>query len=266
MLMTRNGHADLVALMDGVKMVRGLAIKPAGSLYCYDPLPKSALRSALAPVFSRKLIPPERYELHWFHPIVFPRFSSPELGESYVAEFFWKHTLVPSDQPFRPPVLRHPPREWAPKGWKEGEYILVNATSGWKKKMWTVDGWTRVLQSLGPGHRFVLTHGSADWQKAHCASIATATSSALQTTTMREFLWLCANARAVLTVDGSASHLAAAFGVKCFTLFGPTCPAHWHRPAPGHLAFQAPADTKGLRRLRDLDAEPVIEALSALGL
>lgn len=265
-LMTRNGHADLVSLLPGVRFVKGLATVPARALYCFDPLNKSAVRSLLAPVRQRHLIPPERAELQWYHPLIFPPVSNPELGDSYVAEFFWQNTPVPARSPFRPPALERPPDDWAPEGWKKGDFILVNPTAGWKKKMWTVGGWTRLLGSLGQGSRFVLTNGGAVWQSAHCAGIAKATGAAVLSTSMRQFLWLCANARAVLTVDGSASHLAAAFGVPCFTLFGPTSLANWHRPAPGHLAFQAPADAGGSRRLRNLEPEPVIEALAALGL
>lgn len=265
-LMTRNGHADLVALMPGVEVTRGLALAPARDLYCFDPLNKSALRSLLAPVFKRHLIRPEDRELRWYHPLVFSGHRNPELGDAYVAEFFWTHTPVPANGPFRPPVLSLPPDEWAPSGWKEREFLLVNPTSGWKRKMWTETGWTDVLRSLGGRYSFVLTNAGDTWQRLHCEEIAAATGAAIQATTLREFLWLCARARAVLTVDGAASHLAAAFGVTCFTLFGPTQLAHWHRPAPNHIAFQAPKNDKGVRSLRKLESRSVIEALAPLGL
>jgi ADP-heptose:LPS heptosyltransferase len=130
--------------------------------------------------------------------------------------------------------------------------------------MWTVDGWAAVLRAIGGP--FVLTNAGAGWQSEHCGKIAAATGAVIQPTTLRQFLWLCANARAVLTVDGAASHLAAAFGVKCFTVFGPSSLANWHRPAPGHIAFQAPPDNAGARILKKLAPGPVVEALSALGL
>lgn len=264
--MTRNGHADLVALMPGVKMNRGPALAPAQVLYCFDPLSKSAFRSLLAPVLKRHLIRPLDSELNWYHPLIFSRHRNPELGDSYVAEYFWTNTPVPANGPFRPPALSPPPDAWAPAGWKAREFTLVNPTAGWRKKMWTAAGWSKVLQSLDRSHRFVLTNAGAGWQKTHCEEIATATGAVIQTTTLREFLWLCANARAVLTVDGAASHLAAAFGVKCFTLFGPTLLAQWHRPAPDHIAFQAPSNESGIRSLRKLGAEEVIAALAPLGL
>jgi ADP-heptose:LPS heptosyltransferase len=266
MLMTRNGHADVVELMEGVQFVKGMPLRPADALYCFDPLTKSSLRSALAPAGRRFLIAPEKRESQWFHPLLFSRPTNPDLRDSYIAEYFWQHTPVPAAMPFRPPVLRPPPREWAPAGWEPGSYVLVNATSGWKKKMWSIKGWTSVLNALPRDYPCVLTSVGSGWQKEHCEAIASATGSVLQPTTMRQFLWLCANARAVLTVDGAASHLASAFSVPCLTIFGPTSLAHWHRPAPNHVAYQAPPDNDGKRRLRKLDPAPVIEAMAKLGI
>jgi len=260
-LMTRNGHADLVRLMPGVEVVRGIALTPSSSLYCFDPLNKSALRSLTAPVAHRHLIPPERAELQWYHRFLFPSPSNPELGDSYVAEFFWNHTPVPCKHGFRPPVLSPPPSDWAPQGFLPQNFVLVNPTAGWRKKMWTIEGWTSLLHSIGK-QNFVLTNAGSAWQADHCRAISESTGASIQSTSMKQFLWLCANARMVMTVDGAASHLAAAFGVPCFTLFGPTSIANWHRPAPDHAAYQAPPDSDGVRRLRKVPPEPVVEALS----
>jgi ADP-heptose:LPS heptosyltransferase len=259
-LMTRNGHADLVRLMSGVETVRGQPLVPSGDLYCFDPLNKSALRSLLAPVARRHLVIPERAELAWYHRFLFPVPTGPELGDSYVAEFFWERTPVPATGGFRPPRLAAPPGDWAPDARPADGFVLVNPTAGWRKKSWTAGGWVALLRSLGP-QNLILTGGGADWQRGQCREIADAVRGKFSGTSLREFLWLCANARAVLTVDGSASHLAAAFGVPCFTLFGPTSLANWHRPGPGHAAFQAAPDTDGVRRLRKIPPEPVIAAL-----
>jgi len=259
-LMTRNGHADVVSLMEGVRAVKGLPLRPSEALYCFDPLNKSALRSFLAPAWKKHLVAPEKWELHWHHPFVFPRTSNPDMTDTYIAEYFWQHTPVPAAKPFRPPVLTPPPDGWAPEGRSPGGYVLLNATSGWKKKMWTAEGWTAVLKSLGTDCPVILTSAGTQWQLAHCGRITAATGSTFLTTTPKQFLWLCANARMVLTVDGAASHLAAAFGVPCFTLFGPTSVAHWHRPAPNHVAYQAPPGSDGACRLRMLPPEPVVEA------
>ena len=265
-LLTRSGHAPLVELMEGVKYVSGAAMAPASHLYCFDPLGKSAFRSTLTPVSNRLLVIPERRELRWFHPLLFPKIKTPELGDEYIAEFFWKNTPVPTANDFRPPRLQRPPESWAPAGVAPRSYVLVNATAGWRMKMWTASGWAETLrahESLGP---FLLTNGGQMWQTTHCGEIVSKVSDIARTieTDLRAFLWLCANARAVLTVDGSASHLAGAFGVPSLTLFGPTNIHHWHREAPLQSALRAPVDKDGKRRLRKLGADPVIEAVARL--
>lgn len=83
-------------------------------------------------------------------------------------------------------------------------------------------------------------------------------------TSLREFLWLCASARLVVTVDGAASHLASAFGVPALTLFGPTPVVHWHRPSPRSVALVADASRDGKRRLRNLPPAPVLHAVREL--
>jgi len=265
-LLTRSGHAPLAGLIPGVRFIRGIPLVPAGHLYCFDPLRKSAARSLFAPVRSRKFLPAEQRELGWFHPILFPRVTTPDLGDSYVAEFFWTHTPVPAKCPFRPPKLEPPPAAWAPPGRVPGTYLLVNPTAGWRHKSWTTDGWSRVLKALDLP--VLLTGAGSDWQVTQCREIADKTGaraeSLASSTTLKEYLWLCANARAVLTVDGAASHLAAAFGVPCLTLFGPSIFSNWHRPAPQHIALQAPPDKDGIRRMRGLDAAAVVEAALSL--
>ena len=265
-LLTRSGHAPLARLMSGVRFIRGLPMAPAKRLYCFDPLNKSAMRSLFAPVLSRKLLPAERRELRWFHPFVFPRVTAPDLGESYVAEFFWTHVPVPANGPVRPPSLEQPPDTWAPPDRIPGSYLLVNPTAGWRHKSWTADGWCQVLKALDlPA---LLTGAGSDWQVVQCREIAdkagARAESIASTTSLKQYLWLCANARAVLTVDGAASHLAAAFGVPCLTLFGPTNIRNWHRPGPRHIALQAPAGKDGLCRVRNLDPSAVLEAAQHL--
>lgn len=261
-LLTRSGHAPLAALMSGIRLVRGIPLAPAGDLYCFDPLNKSAMRSLFAPVWSRKFLPAEHRELSWFHSVLFPRVNTPDLGASYVAEFFWSHTPVPAKAPFRLPKLAQPPAAWAPPGRVPGSYILVNPTAGWRRKSWTADGWARVLKALDAP--FLLAGGGLDWQVAQCLDIVEKAGGRAEnlagSTSLKEYLWLCANARAVLTVDGVASHLALAFGVRCLTLFGPTSLQNWHRPALGHIALQAPAEKDGACRMRNLDPAAVVEA------
>lgn len=263
-LFTRNGHAPLVELMDGVEFASPPAFRRLDDLYCFDPLSKSAFRALTTPAGRRHLIIPERRELRWYHPFLFPRTPTPELGETYVAEFFWRRTPVPDPAEFRMPRLAKPPADWAPAGLAAASFVLINATSGWPMKSWTATGWAEVIRHFDAD--FLLTSGAQDWQKARCEEIVRLADgrARLVSTGLRQFLWLCANARAVLTVDGAASHLAAAFGVPALTLFGPTSIGQWHRATASHIAVRAPADKDGVRRLRRLDSGPVISAAESI--
>jgi ADP-heptose:LPS heptosyltransferase len=85
-------------------------------------------------------------------------------------------------------------------------------------------------------------------------------------TTLQGFLALCHGARMVISVDGSASHIASAFGRPTLTLFGPTDPAHWHHP--NLLARALRAETRGNDHvslpLEALPSEVVSDAARAL--
>lgn len=261
-ILTRKGHADLVGLIPGAVFARGLPLAPAAEGYCFDPLSKSATRLRFSPARRLTLIVPERRELRWFHRFLFPRQHVTEIGDRYVAEYFWSTTPLPRSGRFRPPTLSRPPDEWAPPGLAARSFVLVNATSGWRVKMWTSTGWAELLREVEHHGPFVMTNAGQDWQLAHCEEIRGKSGGLVKTipTNLKQFLWICANARAVLTVDGAASHLAAAFGVPCLTIFGPTNLNQWHYPAAGQVAVRAPADHDGVRRLRRLGSAAVIEA------
>lgn len=268
-VLTRTGHAPLLALMDGAEFQSGAPLAWKNHLVCFDPLHKSAFRSLITPAGRKDCVLPERREMEWFHPLVFRQVIVPELGDRYVAEYFWSHTPAPPAGAFRPPRLTRPPETWRPAG-TETEFILVNPTSGWRQKCWEADRWAELLTGLHArwGLPFLMTSAFTDWQVAHCAEIAAAAGPLVRSlasgTSLEQFLWLCAHARKVLTVDGAASHLAQAFGVPCLTLFGPTSLSNWHHPTPRHRAIQAAASRDGKRRLRNLAVAEVFDAASAL--
>jgi len=270
-VLTRTGHAPLLQLMDGVIYQSGLPLAWHSHLVCYDPLNKSALRSLFAPAGKKQCVLPEKREMQWFHRPLFGKVIVPELGDQYVAEYFWRNTPVPTEEEFRLPRLSKPPDAWRPDGLDGDPFVLLNPTSGWRQKCWQADAWAEVLQSLRQktGWRFLMTSASTDWQITHCREIAERAGACVHSlanrTSLENFLWLCAHAQAVLTVDGAASHLAQAFGVRSLTLFGPTSLANWHRGTPRNLAVQAPASKDGKRRLKNLSAGTVLEAAALLG-
>ncbi len=265
-VLTRTGHAPLLELMDGITYQGGLPLHPHQALYCYDPLNKSALRSVMAPVLFRRCILPEKREMQWFHRPLFGQPIVPELGDRYVAEYFWDTTPVPAQTEFRPPRLQSPPIDWKPAGLRGKPYVLLNPTSGWRQKCWLADRWAETLRHLHDrmGWTFLMTSATTDWQVEHCREIANLAGNIVrspgQPTSLRNFLWLCANARAVLTVDGAASHLAQAFQRPSLTLFGPTNMGNWHFDTAINRAIQAPPSKDGTRRLKNLPAEAVFQA------
>lgn len=208
--------------------------------------------------------------MQWFHRPLFGHVIVPELGDRYVAEYFWENTPATTTEPFRLPRLKSPPDTWRPDGMEAGSYLLLNPTSGWRQKCWTAARWAEVLKALhdSTGRRFLMTSASTDWQTEHCREIARLAGPCVQSltgrTTLENFLWLCAKARGVLTVDGAASHLAQAFGVPSLTLFGPTNLANWHRNTPRNLALQAPPSKDGKRRLKNLPVPAVCETAAQL--
>jgi len=261
---TRNGHEPLLRLMPGRVFQRGLALRWSSHLYCFDPLNKSAFRSLITPAGVKRCILPEKREMAWFHRPIFGEIIVPELGDRYVAEYFWANTPVPASEPFRPPVLERPPEDWRPPAFPEGPFLLLNPTAGWRQKNWLPERWVETLRALhqATGLPAVMTCASTDWQLAHCREISAGTGGILRSlasgTSLENFLWLCSRARCVLTVDGSASHLAQAFGTPSLTIFGPTSLANWHFPGLRHRALQAPPSKDGARRLRNLPAVEVI--------
>ncbi len=269
-VLTRAGHEPLLQLMDGVVFQPGPPLGWRDLLVCYDPLNKSALRSLLVPARKKICVLPEKREMHWFHPLLFGQILVPELGDRYVAEYFWENTPVPTGEAFRLPRLTAPPAAWQPSGFSGGPFLLINPTSGWRQKCWVAERWAEILRLLHEtgGHRFLLTSASTDWQIEHCREIARLAGPSVQsltgTTTLQNFLWLCARADAVLTVDGAASHLAQAFGVPSLTLFGPTHLSNWHRDTPRNRAVQAPPSKDGKRRLKNLPVSEVTAQAATL--
>jgi ADP-heptose:LPS heptosyltransferase len=263
--MTRRGYAPLLRLMPGVHSQRGIPLVWRSHLYCFDPLNKSAVRSLLSPARVKRCVLPEKREMKWFHRRIFRELIVPELGDSYIAEYFWESTPVPSAHSFRPPRLNLPPNHWKPGGFGSEPFVLVNPTSGWRQKSWLPERWAQTLGALHNERAlsFIMTSASMDWQIRHCREIQERSGSLVRSlangTTLENFLWLCSRARAVLTVDGAASHLACAFGVNSVTLFGPTNSRNWHYSSAGSFAVQAPPSKDHVCRLRNLPAEAVIE-------
>jgi ADP-heptose:LPS heptosyltransferase len=269
-LITRSGFEPLVSLMPAANFRSKPSLRLYDRLWCFDDRRKSAFFSFISRARQKCLLINPGAAVSWYHQRVFPKILAPDPGDSHVAEYYWRHTDVGEAPHFRPPQLSAPPGEWEfPLSSKN--YLCVNPTAGWKSKNWTPEKWARTINCLNESgiRPTVMTSGNQDWQQEHCYSICRLLKCPIENvaglTTLKNYLSILLNARLVLTVDGSASHIAAAFQRKCVTLFGHTDPAHWHWPSEYSRAILASKFTGAPdARLALLPEEPVVETVMKL--
>ena len=269
-LITRSGFQPVISLMPHVHFRRTLSRRVYDALWCFDDRKKSAFYAFLSEARQKHLLINPGAPIQWYHSKIFRMIVAPDLGSSNIAEYYWRNTIVDTSQNFQPPELRPPPEEWAyPLSSKN--YLHVNPTTGWKSKNWTPEKWARTIDRLidygiGP---IVMTSGKQEWQKKHCDMICLQLKQSIESvsgeTNIKNYLSIIWHARAVLTPDGSASHIAAAFKRKCVTLFGHTNATHWHRKTEYSQAIvTGNIIGKPFPRLKFLPEEPVIEAVVKL--
>jgi ADP-heptose:LPS heptosyltransferase len=266
-LITRSGFQPLISLMPYVNFRRTASRRAYEALWCFDDRKKSAFYALVSGARQKHLLINPGARLRQYHSMIFPQIFVPDLGSNHIAEYYWRNTVVDGNQNFRPPELHPPPEEWAYPLLSKN-YLHVNPTSGWKSKNWTPGKWAwtinRLMESgIGP---IVMTSGKQDWQKKHCEMICLQLNQTIESlwgeTSMENYLSIIWNAKAVLTPDGSASHIAAAFKRKCVTLFGHTDATHWHRETAYSKAIvTGNIIGRPFARLRFLPEEPVIEAV-----
>jgi ADP-heptose:LPS heptosyltransferase len=133
----------------------------------------------------------------------------------------------------------------------EDDYILVHPTAAWPEKFWTAKGWQAVVEHIRRryGFKVVLTGGSNLFEEKHLREITTSELELIDfsgKTNLQEFIYLIANARSVVAIDGAASHLARAFNKPVVTLFGHTNPLKWTTETrPWQRIVKSDADDKG---------------------
>lgn len=246
-LLTRSGHAPLISLMEGVKMTSRPWLRWYDAVFCFDDLDKSAVHAMFTFARRKDLLLRSPLEITKWNRLAFRDILAPGLGDRYLARYNWDNTIVEAREGWRPPVLRRPDDAWRPADFRESNYVLLNSTAGWKSKRWKSSSWIEVAKALLEAGvpRIVVTSGGQDWQREHSQKIATALGDRAiflgGQTKLEEFLWLVSRSRMVIGVDGAASHLAAAFGIRNLTLFFRTNPYNWHFPTDRSIAILARA-------------------------
>ncbi len=110
--------------------------------------------------------------------------------------------------------------------------VAIHPGSGSARKNWPLESWQALCTALGgvvPNRELLIVTGEAD----------VAATQSLADTGLQAHLWplealisAFSDARLFIGHDSGISHLAAATGVPCILLFGPTDPAIWAPPAP----------------------------------
>ena len=267
LLRTREGFADVLSLMPGRVSLAGRVVRPLGQVFCFD-TKWSSLSDALLALPAKRHLVLTRPDRAWWHPLFFSALWNVSRKLDEYRGLAFHRTLGGKD--FKPPRLNMPPADWQPSGLPE-RYFLLHPTSAWQRKTWPASSWIAMLERLlmASDLPLVVTSGNEAWEQEMAAEIASRFPDRLINlggkTSLRAYLSLLAKAELVLTVDGSASHLAAAFGRRVLTLFGPTNPLHWHFPTARSTRLSA-ADYVGGRRppVAAIPVEDVFRAATAL--
>lgn len=238
---TRPGFADLLSLMPGhIQLFRARWPK-ADHVYCLEGRSGAMLYAGLA-LGARKSLLLTRYDAPWWQRLIFDEYKVQPGRALYTALAYYQ--LFGGDTAsFRPPRLNLPPPEWLPDD-IPSDYILIHPTAAWKRKSWPAVKWLSVLRQLQTGLPWLITSGSSSWEMDLAREIAEGlpVGSAINLagkTNLRQYMALTAKARATLCIDGSASHLSAAFGRPTLTLFGPTNAARWYWPHAHNKCLKA---------------------------
>lgn len=228
-LATNPAFADLIALMPGPVHVAPKYLPDARQVYCLEAR-AGAMAYAAQAIRAKKVLILTRDKAPWWQSLVFNERLVFPGATSYRAKLF-HGALGGKPEEFSPPTLNTPPPEWQIKGLPT-TYGVIHPTSAWKRKTWAPEHWVEALRGVDNSLRWVISSGATPWEVKLAGEVAAGLGDQAidlsGKTTLRQYLGLLSGARLTLCVDGSASHISAAFGRPTLTLFGPTNPMHWH--------------------------------------
>lgn len=229
----REGFANLLALMPGdIQLDTGSLLPRCSDVYCLEARPAAMLYAARA-LGARKHLLLSRDMAPWWQRLIFDRYEVVSGSNCYRADLY-QQLLCGIDSDFQLPRLNLPPESWLPAG-LPAAYAVLHPTAAWQSKTWPAAHWVAVLKELDTGLPWVLTAGNASWEKALAEEIVAGLAGKVSVlnlagkTSLAGFLAVMAKGAITLCVDGSASHISAAFGHHTLTLFGATSSTRWHR-------------------------------------
>lgn len=267
-LSTRRGFLPIVSLMENVIGESGIRISRASEVISFSGNFHAAAKALTTLSPSKKLRVKNPRHLKPWQAIAYPQGAEcAPAGSLYRANYYFEVMPCAGTIPFRPPRLQSPPDSWRHPALPPN-YILLHPTSAWPSKSWPAHNWAKVLDALekrgiGP---FVITGGSAPWEREFANTICTNTVSTTLNlsgqTCLEQYLYAVAHAQMVLCIDGSSSHLAPAFSRPSITLFGETSPSIWHLDTQLSRAIVPPREKSGIGNpIEEINPETVIECV-----
>jgi ADP-heptose:LPS heptosyltransferase len=245
MLAARPGFAPMLELMQHVRSLPEGLFRRASMVVSFEHRLRACIQALTTFAPEKHLIVMRENKLNPLHRLIFSQRSAIYEGPTYRALYYYQTMPVPEAIPFRPPRLLPPPADWMPSGLPE-RYVVLHTTSAWPSKSWGSAAWAEVLDKLhaagvGP---FVITGGTEEWERAYVRELRSRTRASVidlcGKTSLRGYLAVIAAAEMVLCIDGSASHIAAAFGKPVLTVFGgPSHTPQWHYPTETSVRIDA---------------------------
>ena len=142
---------------------------------------------------------------------------------------------------FLPASIREAARRLA----GESEFVVIHPGTARPEKYWIPERWAAVIAHLQEQHglRCVITGGAGAFEREHIGKIQKALPHPVREEAGKLDLLMASalieRARAVLSCDTAAVHLAAAFFRPQIALYGPTNPFHWRPRHPQAIVLSA---------------------------
>jgi ADP-heptose:LPS heptosyltransferase len=161
----------------------------------------------------------------------------------------------------------------------ESEFVVIHPGTARAEKYWLPERWAAAIAHIQERHglRSIITGGAGAFEREHIGKIQKALPQpAREVAGKLDLLMtaaLIARARAVVSCDTGAVHLAAAFNRPQIALYGPTNPFHWRPRHPRALVLSAAHPDEPLTEfhprmkgapMNAISTESVIRATDAL--
>lgn len=137
------------------------------------------------------------------------------------------------------------------------KYVVLHCCAQWTYKQWTIENWLAVANHLlNLGMTPVFSGGNAPEELAFIENITAQLSDSCINlagkTSLAELAGVIKNAHLFIGVDTSATHLAAATGIRVIALFGATNPVVWSPFPFNYQSRENPFKRKGSQQVNNV--------------